>query len=783
MHLRLALLLLIAWPPAPAAAEALPAGRPDFERHVAALLGKFGCNSGACHGSFQGKGGLRLSLFGHDPGRDFLTLTREGLGRRIDTADARRSLVLLKATARVPHEGGRRFEPGSWAEQVLSAWIASGAGRRPGSGKVRRLDVQPHEHAFNGPGESVTLRVRVEFADGTSEDLTPFCDFRARDDAVAEVSPLGVVRALRPGDTPIVVAYRGELTTVRVFVPAQKTGPWVNPPEENFIDTEVFAKLRRLRLPPSELCDDDEFLRRVTIDVTGSLPPPDEVRHFLADGSKDKRTRKIEELLSHPLHAALWATRLCDVTGCNVETMDGPPELRGKRAKAWHDWLRVRVAANEPYDRIVRGVLCATSREGRQVEPWVRGEAEMDRAMRQGFDAPYAARPTLDLFWRRFSNDDYFPPEQMAERVAAAFLGVRLECAQCHKHPYDRWTQADYRSFANLFAQVKYGSSPETTSAVVAFLDRRRQFGDKAGPPLPRVQEVYVSNHRLRRLEDPETGGSLPARTLGGPEVSFDGDAREGLFRWLVRSDNPFFARAVVNRVWAHYTGVGLVEPVDNFSVANPPSNERLLDALAADFAAHGYDLRRLERLILTSRTYQLSSRPTPANATDRVNYSHARARTLLAEVAVDVLGDAVGVREDLRHDAPPGRRAIEVASNRPQAQHLARAFRVFGRSPRTAACDCERAADPGVPQTLFLMTDPALLQRIGSGRLARLLAERRSDAEIIDALFLASLSRPPDPPEKQVALDFVRKAADRKAALADVFWGILNTREFILNH
>jgi hypothetical protein len=774
---------LLGLAPAARAGEVrLPAGV-DFERHVAALLGKMGCNAGACHGSFQGKGGLRLSLFGYDADMDYLALTRGVLGRRIDTADPDRSLVLLKATARVPHEGGKRFGRDSWPYRVIRAWVAAGGRRVPGSGRVRRLEVLPREHAFGRPGETVALHVEAEFADGTRADLTPFCDFRAKDDTVAEVSPLGVVRGLRPGDTPVIVGYRGELTTVRVLVPAGDAGPWQDPPPENFIDAEVFAKLRRLRLRPSGPADDAEFLRRVTIDTTGSLPSPAAVRAFLADPRPDKRLRKIDELLAHPLHAALWATRLCDVTACDVEAMDGPPELRGKRAKMWHDWFRVRIAANEPYDRIVRGVLCATSREGQDVEGWVRREADLDRALRRGFDAPYARRPTLDLFWRRFSGEDYFPLEHMAERTAAAFLGVRLECAQCHKHPFDRWTQADYRAFANVFAQVHFGSAPETTAAVVDLLERRRRDGDRAGPPLPRVQEVYVSNHRPRRLPHPETGAALPARALGGPEIPCGGDARAGLFRWLTRPDNPFLARAFVNRVWAHYTGTGLVEPVDNFSVANPPSNDRLLGALAGDFVAHGYDLRRLERTILASRTYQLSSRPNPANARDRTNYSHARARPLLAEVVVDVLSDALGAAEDLGGDAPPGSRAVEVAPNRVRAAHLARIFRVFGRPPRASTCDCERPADPAVSQTLFLMTDPVLLARVREGRLARLLTQGRPDAEIIEELFLATLSRFPDEGERRAALDHVRAAADRRAGLADTLWALINTREFILNH
>jgi hypothetical protein len=758
----------------------------SFERHGASLLGTLGCNAGSCHGSFQGKGGFRLSLFGHAPEQDYLALTRDGLGRRVNPADPDRSLVLLKPAAQVAHEGGRRFARGSWQYQVFREWIAHGARWSAGRGTVRRLEVRPEEHRFHRPGETVRLAVTVEFDDGTRADLTPFCDFRARDDSVAEVSPAGEVRGLRPGDTALIVSYRGHLVTARVLVPVPVESGFVYPPvpEANYIDREVFAKLRRLNLVPSDLCGDADFLRRVTIDTIGSLPAPAEVRAFLADRNPHKRAKKVEELLAHPLRAALWATKLCDLTGNNVDVLEDPAELRPKRAKMWHDWFRRRIADNVPYDQIVRGVLCATSRDGLDVAAWMKQEAARTEAARQGFASDYADRPSLDLFWRRTGGDDFFPLEQMAERTAAAFLGVRIECAQCHKHPYDRWTQRDYRAYANVFAQVKFGSSPELRAATQALLDERRQAGPATtGPPVPRLREVYVSNQSLRRLSHPETNGSLKPMALGGPEIDLDRDARAQLFAWLVRPDNPFFARSLVNRVWAKYFGTGLVEPVDNFSVANPPSNERLLDALARDFVAHGYDLRHLERTILNSRTYQLSALPNATNADDRHNFSRAAVRRLPAEVVVDVLNAALGVTEDFGPDVPPGSRAVEIAPNRIRNEHLAYIFRIFGRPARTAACDCERSMEPALPQTLFLLTDPTLLNKITTGRLQKLLAEQKTDEEILDELFLATLGRFPDANEKRSALEYVQDKKDRQAAFVDTLWALLNTREFILNH
>jgi hypothetical protein len=781
----IAALALAATPAARAEAVRLPGGAElrevDFERHVAPLLVRSGCSAGACHGSFQGKGGLRLSLFGHAPEKDFLALTREGLGRRIDRADPDKSLLLLKPTAQVAHEGGRRFAADSWQYRVLREWVIQGASHRAGSGAVHRLDVEPREHTFTHPGELAALSVTAEYADGSRADVTPFCEFRPKDAGVADVSPEGRVTGVRPGDTTLIVSYRGNLTAAHVLVPRPAEKGFAYPPvsEATFIDREVFAKLRRLNIVPSELCDDATFLRRVSIDVVGTLPTPDEVRAFLADRRPDKRERVIDRLLSSPMHAALWATRFSDVTGNNVDVMDGSPETRARRAKMWHDWLRRRFADNVPYDELVRGILCATSRDGEAIDAWARDEAALAD---QGFVSDYAKRRTLDLFWRRSTGDDFFPLEQMAELTASAFLGVRLECAQCHKHPFDRWTQSDYRAFANVFGQVKYGSSNDLRAATARLLEERRREGS-GEKPLPRLREVFVSDAAVRRLPDPETNDALPAKALGGPVVAPGGDAREHLFEWLARPDNPFFARAFVNRVWAHYFGAGLVEPVDGFSVANPPSNAALLDALAADFTAHRYDIRRLERLILTSRTYQLSAVPNATNAGDAVNFSHARPRRLLAEVVIDVLAAALGAPEDFGKDAPDGARAIEVAPNRIRDPYLARVFRVFGRPSRVALCDCERPREPALPQTLFLMTDERLLKRLSDGRLKGLLAGRKSDREVVEELFLATLSRPPDEGEERAALAQVRAKGDRRAGFTDVMWALINTREFILNH
>jgi hypothetical protein len=603
-------------------------------------------------------------------------------------------------------------------------------------------------------------------------------------------------------------------------------------PEVNYIDREVFAKLKRLNIIPSELAGDTEFLRRISIDTIGCLPTPEEVRAFLADRSPDKRAKKIDELLTRPLHGALWATKFSDITGNSTpELAIKDAKMQGKYSQLWHDWFRKRINDNMPYDQIVRGVLCATSREGRTPEEWLKEMRTVEEGAATNVSRGYAERGSLDLFWRIGRAPTL---ESLGERTAAAFLGVRLECAQCHKHPFDRWTQVDYRAFANIFGQVAIGISPEAVNAVEA--DNKA----RALKPVKNlyIGEVYLSGSR-RSLPHPDLdragpvvkgkGGQpimkpapLSARALGGPEipVQAERDARVALFDWMRSPDNPYFARSFVNRVWGHYFGVGLVDPVDNFSLANPPSNERLLDALAKDFIEHRFDIRRLERTVLNSRVYRLTSAPNETNRLDRNNYSHSYLRPMMAEVVVDVLNSALGVTETFGPEVAPESHAIEVGSTRVAAKNATFVFRVFGRPPRTSACDCERASEPALPQMLYLMADQAVLDKLrattvpgkgearSDGRLAKLFRSKLTDSEMLDELFLATLSRypseaerhhfttwrkdrkttqanPADPPKKvKGQLDIgLTGLSERELAFVDVLWALINTREFILNH
>ncbi|HVK16895.1 MAG TPA: DUF1553 domain-containing protein [Fimbriiglobus sp.] len=764
----------------------------DFERHVMGLLSKAGCNAGSCHGSFQGKNGFRLSLFGYEPTFDHAALTRDNLGRRVDTQRPENSLLLLKATGAVAHDGGMRFGKGSWTYEVFREWIAGGAAHTPGSGEIAELRVTPPDFAVVKDGSSLQVKVTATFADGSAEDVTPFCDFKVSDDAVAAVSTTGFVEARKPGDVGLTVLYRGAVRAVRVLVPAPGQVTFPAAPA-NTIDREVLTKLKLLNMAPSGPSSDLEFLRRVTIDTLGVLPTPEEAREFLADDSPGKRTKKIDELLKHPLHAALWATKLSDVTGNNTDALEVPQQMRTRRSQMWHDWLRKRVAENQPYDQLARDILTATSRDGLDADEWLAFVNKTDARMAKGgFDTGYEDKQTLDLFWRR---QQQVPVEQWGEKVAAAFLGVRLECAQCHKHPTDRWTQDDYWGFANLFAGVMQQnnqfSAPDVRKLATAENQERREKNEgRNNNQITLVREMYFGGPNNRPINLRPIMGTnriVQPKALGGPTLPHNAgrDTRAKLWEWMHDPDNPFFARSFVNRVWAHYLGVGLVNPVDDFSQANPPTNPRLLDALATEFVASGYDVRKLERAILTSQTYQRTSRPNDSNQFDKNNFARSYVRPLMAEQVVDVLNAAVGVDEPFGNEAPAGTKMTEVGASRLNNGNLSYVLRIFGRPPRTTACDCERAMEPALPQTLFRMTDPALMQKLRApaNRATKLARAKTSDDKAVEELFLATLTRLPTAKEKDEALGFLKAGKNKTEALQDVLWALINTREFILNH
>jgi hypothetical protein len=565
----------------------------------------------------------------------------------------------------------------------------------------------------------------------------------------------------------------------------------------NPLDREVFAKLKLLNMVPSEDSTDLEFLRRITIDTIGIVPTPEEARAFLADKNNNKREKKIDELLKHPLHAAVWATKLSDVTGNNTVALEQPNgNVQNRRSQMWHDWLRKRLQDNVPYDVIVRDILTATTKDDMKPEEWIEFAKKIDEQMLKGFESDYANKKTLDLFWRRQA---VVPIEVWGEKVAAAFLGVRLECAQCHKHPTDRWTQDDFWGFANVFAPIAFATNAFSHPEMKKLADAENAARKAANTSTNNNNIILVREMFYITLATgakntpvlkpiPMTNRVVSARTLGGNELQHKVgvDTRVALAEWITDKSNPFFARSFVNRVWAHYFGVGLVNPVDDFSQANPPTNPRLLDALAKQFTDSGYDIRALERAILMTRTYGLSSRSNETNKFDKNNYSHSYVRPLMAEQVIDVLNSAIGVEEAFGQDAPQGKKMSEIGASRLNNPNLAYVLRIFGRPPRTTACDCERAVEPALPQTLFRMTDPVLVQKLKSNtNRASLLAKDKNmtDEQAVEELFLSTLTRLPNEQEKTAALKYIKDESNRLDGLQEIVWALINTREFILNH
>jgi hypothetical protein len=592
------------------------------------------------------------------------------------------------------------------------------------------------------------------------------------------------------------------LCLIARVMPADDSRPQSLPPANpswpkvaNFIDENVFGELRELNVVPSPLCSDTEFLRRLSLTTIGQLPTAAEVRIFVADKQPDKRTRKIEELLRHKLHAAVWANRLSEMTGNSIEILEGPDELKPKRAKMWHDWLRRRIETNVPYDKIVRDILTATSRSDSPIDEWIDSETALVLSARQGFDASYADRPTLDLFWRRGAADKAYPVEEIAERVASNFMGVRINCARCHKHPFDHWTQDDYRAFVSIFSEVRFDMSPELRANYADRLEKRRELvlaGKDAGPPLPALREVYLAVERHDSTDNDAARMPTP-KALGGPILAESVenqthrgtafDARAAFVNWLSEPQNPYFARNIVNRVWAYYFGRGLIEPLDALSATNPPSNPKLLDALVADFIQHKYDLRRLEHLILNSTTWQLSSEPNETNVKDHNHFARAYMRVPPAETVIDMWHDAVGISVEFGEDVPKGIHAVEIGPSGLRDKRWDRLLKLFGRSARTLTCDCEPPQGPSIRQTLALMSDSGLMSDISKGRLKALLETKLSDEEILDELFLSTVSRWPTADERSTAMQTRPAPAERTQFFEDILWGLVNTQEFITNH
>jgi hypothetical protein len=705
-----------------------PAVPVSFQHEVIPALTKAGCNAGACHGTPQGKNGFRLSLRGYDPGLDHHTLTREAAGRRVNPLAPDASLLLLKATARVPHEGGKRFDPDSDLYALLRAWVAQGArDDAETAAQLVRLDVSPARRILDAPAAAQQLRVIAHFADGRACDVTHLARYSVNDEAVAAVDVTGRVTRRQRGEVAVAVEYLGAMATARViFRDADPGFVWPDPPEHNAIDRHVFAKLRLLQIEPSPLCRDDEFIRRAYLDAIGRLPTPDEVRRFLADPDPQKRDRLIDALLERPEFADWWALKWADRLGCNQRFVGKIGALK------YHQWIKQAMAENLPEDEFARAIITATG---------------------PNYEHPPAG------FYRRLRD-----PQVRAEEIAQLFMGVRMQCARCHNHPGERWTQDDYYGLAAFFARLKYKDGPFFV-----------QQYDKE-------ETVYAV--REGDVVHPRTGRVVAPKFPGGAAVPLAADANrpEVFARWLTAADNPFFARAAVNRIWFHLFGRGIIDPVDDLRGTNPPVNDELLDFLAADFIASGYDRKRMVRLIMKSRTYQLSSLPTPHNEHDSKYFSHYPLRRLQAEQLLDAICDVTGVPEKYP-GFPLGTRAVQL----PDGEFKHPFLNVFGRPPRAMACECERDTDTTLTQALHLVGALPFQEKLRSpdSRVARVLAAGRSDREIVEEFFLAALARWPTPAELKLCLAHLAQAgpAGRREAAEDILYALLNHREFLFQH
>lgn len=721
---------------------------PDLRRHVLPLLGRLGCNGRACHGSFQGQGGFRLSLFGYDLKADREALL-SGDEPRTNLAVATDSLILQKPTLAIDHEGGERMKQDSWQYRLLLRWIEGGArATPPDAPELSQLETTPSRLHFDRSGESTPLKVVAVWSDGTREDVTPLCRFRSNDESIAAIDENGLITSVHPGDTHVVAFYDNGVQPVEVITPitelARDEYPDVAAPTK--IDQLVLAKIRELGLVPSEVCTDAEFLRRTNLDLTGTLPTPDEVVAFLADGDLNKRARKVEELLSRPTYAAWWTTHLCDYTGNNSQQLKEQP-FQGDRASAqWYTWIYNRVQANVPYDEIAAGIILATSRK-----PDVSYDEYAAEMARQNLDntCQMAAEcETMPFYWMRRNNRK---PEEMAQAFAHAFLGIRIQCAQCHKHPFDQWTKQDYDQFAAFFGRIRIGVAREDRkrfeeiSAYFKAPDLQPVNFDKDLPrllsenlPLP-WRELFVES-ASNRPDKPSKDGKTPpptlARFLDGDRVDIAqvSDPRQLLVDWLRKDADRYFARSFVNRVWANYFHRGIVDPPDDFNRANPPCNAPLLNYLTRGFIDHKFDIKWLHREIVLSRTYQLSCQPNETNALDTRNFSRAVPRRLPAEVAYNAITQATARSEDLAAlQVDPNRLTTGSnfdPENRYKPGRATYALNVFGRPSRLTTCDCERSGEPTLLQTLYLQNDNEMLGTIerGDGWMKELIdGERRA--------------------------------------------------------
>ena len=723
------------------AIESVPATTPPtdqlhFVNDIVPILTKAGCNAGVCHAKAgNGQNGFQLSLLGFEPAEDYESLVKQGRGRRVFPASPEQSLLLLKATNKSPHVGGVRLTEDSQAYRTLLEWVRQGAPwGSEAAPELAAIDVQPPSGVIERGGQH-QLKVVAQFTDGSSRDVTEIALFESNDAAMAEVDESGLITVSDiPGKAAVMVRYQGSVTvynaTIPLGVPVESL-----PPENNFIDSFVFANLKAIGIPPSPVCDDATFLRRVSLDIAGRLPTAEEANAFLADKSADKRDRVIDELLRSPEHADFFANKW---TALLKNRRDDASDITSNFA--FHAWVRDSLLANKPYDQLVRELLAATG--------------------------TVIANPPV-AWYKRVKE-----PVTQLEDVAQLFLGVRMQCAQCHHHPFERWSQDDYYSLAAFFTQI--GRKPTST----------------------RGEDMIFHKRGIAGATNIKTGKVLKPAALGDAvgDIKPDEDPRLKLADWMSSPGNPFFAKSLVNRYWKHFFRRGLIEPEDDIRDTNPPTNPELLAALEDHFVTSGYDLKSLIREITRSSAYQLSEMPNEYNLADQQNYSRYYPRRLQAEVLLDAVDDLTGSRTDFPN-LPPGTRAIALPDN---SYNRASPFlKVFGRPDNASVCECERTQSSSLAQSLHLMNAGDVKAKLGkaAGRADQLAKSESEPQKKIEELYLAAFSRLPRSDEMAVALEFLneplvdaagnpldpKKAATEK--MQDLIWALINTKEFLFNH
>src|SRR5262245_2585850 len=812
---------------------------PSFQRHVSPLFGRLGCNGRSCHGSFQGRGGFRLSLFGYDFRADHEELLK-GDPLRANKDRPLESLILVKPTDADMHEGGQRYKKDGWEYHIFRRWIEAGTKfEEKDAQKIVDLQVTPAEILFSRPGQKVQLKAVAVWPDGTREDVTCLCRFTSNSEQVAKIDADGAVTATDPGDTHVIVSYDSAVIAVPAIRPvSQLTGNLYRAvPTPTKIDELVVQKPRKLGEVPSDLCTDAEFLRRVSLDLTGTLPTAAEVEQFLADDSPTKRADKVEQLLKTPAYAAWWTTRLSDWVGNNDTKFNGFGTLRNGASQQWYDWIYKRMAENMPYDKLVEGMVTAVSRL--PGESYADFCSAMSKIQNSDGKESMADRPQMPYFWVRNNLNQ---PQEKAIGFAYTFLGIRIQCAQCHKHPFDQWSKDDFDDFRNFFGSVASTNNAPPRNAdsladyrqIVKDLELensglngnqlRQRFIQLVaqGKTVP-FAEVYTTKvDPKRRPPMARKNGEGPtghiARVLGGEEIDLTtvDDARQPLMDWLRSPNNPYFAKAFVNRVWSNYFNVGIVEPPDDLSLGNPPSNKPLLEYLAKGFLESNFDMQWVHRQICNSRTYQLSWQPNDTNAKDERNFARCVPRRLPAEIAVDAVQMAVvSDAKAATYASEIKGRAIAVAGAGAQRANQnnnghAFALQVFGRSIRESNCDCDRSMEASLLQTVFLQNDSAVLDAIEQARdswlasisksqpkgrsSARGSSKAASDPEPAAALtldepmlirqaYLRTLSRLPTADEFDRCQTYLAQADSPAAGAKGLLWTLLNTKEFIVNH